>query len=99
MSQQRVEYFTWDSLNRANNRAIRMNLNRMIDKEYINSLNKELIYPVNLSLFKEGYKEGSDVMRYILITDIDGTTVHIDVPLKFKKKDVFSMELLGDGKG
>ena len=46
-----------------------MNLNRMIDKEYINSLNKELIYPVNISLFKEGYKRNKP--SYIRLTDFE----------------------------
>ena len=93
----KVEYFTWDSLNRANNRAIRMNLNRQIEKKYIKSLDKTFRYPVQLSLFKEGYKEDSDVIRYVLITDLDGTTVHIDVPLKFRKKDIFSTEINDNG--
>ena len=89
----KVEYFTWDSLNRANNRAIRMNLNRQIDKSYIRSLNRTFRFPVNLSLFKEGYKEDSDIIRYVVTTELDGTTTHIDVPLRFKKKDIFSMEV------
>jgi hypothetical protein len=93
MMKHKVEYFTWDSLNRANNRAIRMNLNRQIDKKYINNLDKTLRFPVKLSLFKEGYIDASDVIRYILIIDTEGNTIHIDIPLRFKNKDVFKMEV------
>jgi hypothetical protein len=88
-----IKYFTWESLNRANNRAIRMNLNRQIQKSYINKMDKALRFPVQLSLFHRGYKDAPDVIRYILITDTDGQTVHIDIPERFVKTDVFNMDV------
>ena len=88
-----VEYFTWDSLNRANNRAIRMNLNRQIQKSYMKKLDRTLRFPVQLSLLKEGASDKFDCIRYILIIDTDGNTIHIDVPMRFTKKDVFRMEV------
>ena len=88
-----IEYFTWDSLNRANNRAIRMNLNRQIEKSYIKKMDRTLRFPVQLSLLKEGASDRFNCIRYILITDTDGNTVHIDVPMRFVKKDVYKMEV------
>jgi|TARA_B110001454_G_C12368879_1_gene287524 hypothetical protein len=88
-----VEYFTWKSLKRANDRAIRMNLNRQIQKGFIDNLDKELRFPVQLSLLKEGASDMFNCIRYILIIDTDGNTVHLDVPIRFTKKDVFSMEV------
>tara|TARA_R110002051_G_scaffold88750_2_gene156468 strand:+ start:7359 stop:7667 length:309 start_codon:yes stop_codon:yes gene_type:complete len=88
-----IQYFTWESLNRANNRAIRMNLNRQIQKSYINKMDKALRFPVQLSLLKEGASDMFNCIRYVLITDTDGNTVHIDVPERFVKTDVFKMEV------
>jgi hypothetical protein len=56
-------------------------------------MDKALRFPVQLSLFHRGYKGVPDVIRYVLITDTDGQTVHIDIPERFVKTDVFNMEV------
>ena len=91
----RIKFFTKKSLKRANDRAMRMKLNRQIKRSYINSLHNDTKYPITMELFHDGYDGKPDTMRYIVVTgdlsDIGGTVtnVHIDVPLDFVDKDVF----------
>ena len=92
-----VEYFTWKSLRRANNRAIRLNLNRQIRRRYINTLDRDNRFPISYSLFDDGYDGRPDVIRYVITTELDSernpVTCHLDIPVKFVGGDVFSTVL------
>ena len=87
-----IEYFTWKSLKRANERAIRLNLNRQVERKYIESLDRTHKFPVMLTLFHEDDFRNIDTIRCI-VGFADGGTVQIDVPIKFWKKDVFKMDM------
>ena len=92
-----VEYFTWKSLRRANNRAIRLNLNRQIRRRYINTLDRDNRFPISYSLFDDGYDGRPDVIRYVITTELDSernpVTCHLYIPVKFVGGDVFSTVL------
>ena len=92
-----VEYLTWKSLNRANNRAIRLDLNRQIKRRYIKSLDRDKKFPISFSVFDDGYGGRPDVIRYVITTDVDGdgdpVFCHLDIPVKFTGSDVFKTVL------
>lgn len=98
-----IKFFTKKSLRRANDRAIRMNLNRQVKRSYIKSLHDDTKYPITMELFHDGYDGKPDTMRYVVVTgdlsDIGGTVtnIHIDVPLNFISKDVFEGQVQFDG--
>lgn len=91
---QRVEYFSKDTLKRANNRAIRLHLNRSIIPKFLDSLEYEN-YPVMFKLYKDGYGGTMDVVRYVVQMSPDSSDhLQIDIPAKYIGKDVFTMMYL-----
>jgi len=91
---QKLEYFSKDTLKRANNRAIRLKLNRSIIPKYLDSLKYEK-YPVMLKLYKDGYGGTMDVVRYVVQMSPDSSNhLQIDVPVKYIHKDTFTLMYL-----
>ena len=90
-----VEYFTRDSLIRANKRALRLKLNRGVEPEWLEQklfADPQFKYPVSFKMVHEGDKKwnaGIDCMRYVVqLSSAPGDTIQMDVPLKFVNKDV-----------
>lgn len=92
-----VEYLTWKSLNRANNRAIKLNLNRQIKRSYIKSLDRGCLYPVSFTLWDEGWDGRPDVIRHLVTTGLDDKgapiTCQLDIPIPFVGTDVLTTVL------
>ena len=93
-----VEYFTRDSLIRVNKRAIRLNLNRSVEPEWLEQklfADPQFKYPVSFKMLHEGDKKwnaGIDCMRYVIaLSSTPNDNIQMDVPLKFVKKDVKEM--------
>ena len=98
----KIKFFTKKSLRRANNRAIKWNLNRQIEKSYIDSLDDDTKFPITYELFHEGWGDNPDTMRYVVVTgDLSDkssiTTIQIDIPLNFIDKDVKEGQVIFDG--
>ena len=90
-----VEYFTRDSLIRANKRALRLKLNRGVEPEWLEQklfADPQFKYPVSFKMVHEGDKKwnaGIDCMRYVVqLSSVPNDTIQMDVPLKFVNKDV-----------
>ena len=90
-----VEYFTRDSLIRANKRALRLKLNRGVEPEWLEQklfADPQFKYPVSFKMIHKGDKKwnaGIDCMRYVVVlSSTPGDEIQMDVPMKFVKRDV-----------
>lgn len=94
---QKLEYFSKYTLKRANNRAIRLKLNRSVVPKFIDSLEYEK-FPVIFKLFKDSYGGTMDIVRYVVQMSPDlNDHLQIDVPVKYIGKDVLKMMYLPKG--
>lgn len=94
---QKLEYFSKYTLKRANNRAIRLKLNRSVVPKFIDSLEYEK-FPVIFKLFKDSYGGTMDIVRYVVQMSPDlNDHLQIDVPVKYIGKDVLKMTYLPKG--
>tara|TARA_Y100001951_G_C11291639_1_gene272601 strand:- start:2708 stop:3043 length:336 start_codon:yes stop_codon:yes gene_type:complete len=91
-----IKYMTKDSILRANNRAKRMKLNRVLDDKFLKTLHPSLNFPVLMTMDHPGYNGQVDVKRFVVFTNRDQSHIQIDIPYKFVAKDVFQMELNKD---
>jgi|7_EtaG_2_1085326.scaffolds.fasta_scaffold312907_1 hypothetical protein len=84
------QVFTQDTLKRANERAIKLKLNRSIERKPLKKIfaknDEHTFYPILFSMIHND-KE----IRAQVALNKEGDTVMIDVPLKFWKRDVLTL--------
>mgnify|MGYP003659837907 CR=1 FL=1 len=84
------QVFTQSTLKRANERAIKLKLNRSIERKPLKKLfaknDEHTFYPVTYTMIHND-KE----IRAKVQLNKEGDSVYIDVPLKFWKRDVLTL--------